>query len=137
MRHREEADFISALGYFAFLQSKGIWGLFGRLAMSCAIPTVSRDSSKDGECGWDHGKSAFIRSTEGKRKKIELRKKSFQWSRQQLSHISLFLWGHSRDSCFCLCLSPSYLPVLCGGHLSLPLYGLHLDNSLHSTMNSI
>ena len=45
--------FISALGYFDFLQSKGTWGLLCRLAMSCAIPTVSGDASRDGGCGRD------------------------------------------------------------------------------------
>lgn len=83
--------FIWALGYFAFLQSKGIWGLFCRLAMSCAIPTVSRDSSKDGVWWGLHGKSAFIRSTSGKRKNIELRKKAFSGQDNNSLHLCLSL----------------------------------------------
>lgn len=45
--------FISALGHTAFLQSRGIWGLLCRLAMSCAILAVPIECSRDGERGWD------------------------------------------------------------------------------------
>lgn len=113
-----------SIGIFCFSAKQRDLGTFCRLAMSHVIPTVSRDSSKDGECSWDFTGSRLSSEAQGEAKEYRTEEESFRWPSQQLPP-SLFLWGQT-DSCFCLSFSPFFLPVLSRGHLSLLLCVLHL-----------
>jgi len=101
--------FISALGYFAFLQSRGIWGLLCRLAVSCASPTVSRDSSRDRVCGWEFVGSQLTSEPHGKEKRYKSKKKAFSDQDNDHPHLCLPLGS---ESCFCLSLCLSLLPPI-------------------------
>lgn len=101
--------FISALGYFAFLQSKGIWGLLCRLAMSYASPTVSRDSSRDRVYGWDFAGSQLASEGHGEEKEYRSKKKAFSGQDNNHPHLCLPL---GPESCFCLSLCLSLFPPI-------------------------
>lgn len=108
--------FISALGYFAFLQSEGIWGLLCKLTMFCAIPTVSRDSSRNREHGWDFIGSRIALEAPGEGKEYRSKKKGFNGQDNNPPLLCLFLWPES----LCLCLfSPFFLSFLSRGHFFL------------------
>lgn len=110
--------FITALGYFAFLKSKGIWGLLCRLAMSCATLTVSRHSSRGREYGWDFAGSRLASEAHGEGKEYRSKKKGFSGQDNNSPHLCLSLGPES----FCLSVSPFFLSFLSRGHLFAFLY---------------
>lgn len=95
--------FILVLGYFAFLQSRGILGLLYRLAMSCAIPTESRDSSRVENVAGTLWEVGLHQKHIGKRRNEELGKKAFSGQEINSCHFFISL-GPNRLLFLLICL---------------------------------